>query len=137
MKLVMRGDLSIGRQIFLPDTVVLNSADANSYIINQRATFQGGFDIVSLRHIGAYRNPAGDAWVDGSRGRAEQRRGVEVNQAQKTPIARSLELFANRKMAGEEQLDGRFLPASAVSAGPARHRRRRSKSPTSPMSCSS
>jgi hypothetical protein len=62
-KVVMRAQgLKVGAQFTLPPTVVTNTADANSNIINQRATFQGGFSIVSLRHVGRYRNPSGDGW---------------------------------------------------------------------------
>ena len=62
-KVVMRGDMKVGQKFTLPQTQIINSADANSNLINQRATFQGGFTVVSLRHVGAYRNPSGDAWV--------------------------------------------------------------------------
>jgi hypothetical protein len=64
VKVVMRAQgLKVGAKFMLPPTVVNNTADANSNLINQRATFQGGFSIVSLRHVGRYRNPAGDGWV--------------------------------------------------------------------------
>lgn len=63
-KVVMRSTgLKIGAGFTLPQTVVVNSADANSNLINQRATFQGGFTMVGIRHVGAFRNPSGDAWV--------------------------------------------------------------------------
>lgn len=62
-KTVMRGDLSIGRQITLPDTVITNTAQANSSLVNQKATFQGGFNVISMRHVGDYRAPSSEAWV--------------------------------------------------------------------------
>lgn len=62
-KTVMRADLKVGKQITLPQTVTTNSSASNSSLINQRLTFQGGFSIVSLRHIGNYRQPTADAWV--------------------------------------------------------------------------
>jgi hypothetical protein len=63
LKTVMRADLAIGKQILLPPTLITNTQAANSNIINQRASFQGGFYIVSMRHVGRYRQPTADAWV--------------------------------------------------------------------------
>ena len=63
IKTVMRADLSVGKQIKLPPSLITNTAAANSSLINQKATFQGGFRIVSLRHVGNYRQPSADAWV--------------------------------------------------------------------------
>ena len=63
LKTVMRGDLKIGSQIMLPQTIVQNTSQANSYIINQKATFQGGFYVISVRHVGNFREPSGEAWV--------------------------------------------------------------------------
>ena len=62
-KAVMRADLSVGQKITLPPSIVTNTAQAQSSLVNQRATFQGGFTIVSLRHVGKYRAPTADAWV--------------------------------------------------------------------------
>ena len=63
IKTVMRADLSVGQQIMLPPTLTINTQQANSWILNQKAAFQGGFSIVSLRHVGQYRAPAADGWV--------------------------------------------------------------------------
>jgi hypothetical protein len=63
IKTVMRADLSIGQTIMLPPTLVTNTASALSSLTNQRANFQGGFQIYSLRHIGAYRQASADSWV--------------------------------------------------------------------------
>ncbi len=62
-KTVMRADLSVGRKVNLPKTLVTNTAQASSSLVNQRATFQGGFSVVNLRHVGRYRQKSMDAWV--------------------------------------------------------------------------
>jgi hypothetical protein len=62
-KTVMRGDLSVGRKLTLPKTVITNTAQANSSLINQKATFQGGFRVISMRHVGDFRAPSAEAWV--------------------------------------------------------------------------
>lgn len=63
LKTVMRADLSVGQVIKMPPTIVTNTAAAASSLLNQQATFQGTFLIVNMRHVGNFRNPAGDAWV--------------------------------------------------------------------------
>lgn len=63
VKTVMRADLSVWDPITLPKTVITNTAQANSSLVNQRASFQGGFRIVSLRHVGNFRQPSADSWV--------------------------------------------------------------------------
>lgn len=63
LKAVMRADLSVGAKITLPQALVTNTAQANSALLNQRANFQGGFYVVSLRHVGDFRAPTADAWV--------------------------------------------------------------------------
>ena len=63
LKTVMRADLSVLSQITLPQTIISNSSQSGSSLVNQKATFQGGFVITSLRHVGEYRNPSADAWV--------------------------------------------------------------------------
>lgn len=63
-KTAMRGDLKPGQPVNLPkNNVTINTAAAFSNIANQRVTFQGGFVIRSLRHVGVYRQPSADAWV--------------------------------------------------------------------------
>ena len=62
IKTVMRGDLKVGDQITLPPTPVITTADAQSGL-NTPLTFQGTFTIQSLRHVGNFRQPSGDAWV--------------------------------------------------------------------------
>lgn len=63
LKAVMRADLKVLDKITLPQTIVRNSELSNSSLINQRATFQGGFFVTSLRHVGDYRNNSAEAWV--------------------------------------------------------------------------
>lgn len=62
-KTVMRGDTNVGDKIMLPQSQVTNSQAAASSLINQQATFQGGFTVVSERHVGNYRQPSADSWV--------------------------------------------------------------------------
>jgi len=63
IKTVMRADLAVWSQIKLPPTLTINTAAANSYIVNQKLAFQGAFNVVSLRHVGRFRQPTADAWV--------------------------------------------------------------------------
>lgn len=63
IKAVMRADLAVGSAIKLPPTLITNTAQAAPSLVNQQVAFQGGFDIVSLRHVGNFRAPTADAWV--------------------------------------------------------------------------
>ena len=63
IKTVMRADLSVGDSISLPQTVTTNSQASLSSQVNQQIAFQGGFQIVSARHVGNFRQPSADAWV--------------------------------------------------------------------------
>lgn len=63
LKTVMRADLAVGNQIMLPPTQIINTQQASSALVNQQVSFQGGFSIVSLRHVGHFRQPSADAWV--------------------------------------------------------------------------
>jgi hypothetical protein len=62
IKTVMRADLNFGSQITLPPTLITNTQQANSNLVNQKLAFQGGFSVVSIRHFGDYRNPSPDSW---------------------------------------------------------------------------
>lgn len=62
-KTMMRADLSVGEQVTLPKTMVTNSAQAQASLINQNVSFQGKFQISSVRHVGSYRQATADAWV--------------------------------------------------------------------------
>lgn len=61
-KTVMRADLAVGSQFTLPPTLITNTAQANSSLVNQKATFQGGFSVISLRHVGTFRQPDAHSW---------------------------------------------------------------------------
>lgn len=62
-KCVMRADLKVGDTVTMPPTLTTNSAQAQSSLLNQKATFQGGFQIVDLRHVGNFRQPDAASWV--------------------------------------------------------------------------
>lgn len=62
-KTVMRADIAVGDQITMPPTVTTNTQQAVSSLVNQRASFQGTFFVVSARHVGNFRQPSGDSWV--------------------------------------------------------------------------
>ena len=63
IKTVMRADLTMGQSILLPKAVVTNTAAAATSIANQQPSFQGSYDINSLRHVGNFRQPSADSWV--------------------------------------------------------------------------
>ena len=62
-KTVMRADLAIGGMVTLPQTVTTNSAQAQSSLLNQKAAFQGSFQIMQMRHVGSLRQPDAASWV--------------------------------------------------------------------------
>ncbi|KGT77317.1 hypothetical protein MA20_22230 [Bradyrhizobium japonicum] len=62
-KTMMRADLKIGGEIRMPKTLVTNSQQAMSSLINQNAAQQGAFIVTSVHHIGNYRQPDGYAWI--------------------------------------------------------------------------
>jgi hypothetical protein len=62
-KTVMRADLAIQSSITLPQTRIINTSNAASNLSNQKLTFQGGFSIISMRHVGHFRQPSADSWV--------------------------------------------------------------------------
>lgn len=62
-KCAMRADLKVGDQVKLPPTLVTNSAQAQSSLVNQRASFQGNFQISSVRHVGSFLQPDAYSWV--------------------------------------------------------------------------
>lgn len=63
IKTVMRADLAVGDNIMLPKTLITNTSAASPSLVNQNATFQGGFQIISGRHVGNFRQPSADSWV--------------------------------------------------------------------------
>ncbi len=62
VKVVMRGDLHVDDYIKLPPTPVVTTAVAQSGVPGP-LTFSGTFNIKSLRHVGNFRAPDGQAWV--------------------------------------------------------------------------
>ena len=63
VKTVMRADLKVGSQFKLPPAIITNTAQAASYITNQKAAFQGGFMVQSMFHYGNFRQPDAASWV--------------------------------------------------------------------------
>ena len=62
-KTMMRADFTIGDQTTMPQTLVTNSSQAQTSLINQRVAFQGKFQISSIHHIGDFRQATAEAWV--------------------------------------------------------------------------
>ena len=69
VKLVMRGDLSVGDTVMLPQTIVTNtalagaSAGSTSGAPQTSLTFQGPVTIQKITHTGNFRQPDAAAWV--------------------------------------------------------------------------
>jgi hypothetical protein len=63
-KCVMRNDLMVGGYITMPKVPTPTTTTSQSYSqYRNKATFQGTFQISSLRHLGDSRQPSADAWV--------------------------------------------------------------------------
>lgn len=62
LKCAMRADLTVGRQVTLPNTAVTNTAQALSLFRN-KSVFQGKFQVQSIRHVGNLRQPDAASWV--------------------------------------------------------------------------
>lgn len=62
-KCAMRSDFQVGDRVIMPKTVVTNSAQAQSSLINQKVSFTGEFEISVMRHVGNFRQPDASAWV--------------------------------------------------------------------------
>ena len=69
VKLVMRGDLTLGGLVELPKGmqdnpgIVLTAASALPSTIRYKSTFSGKFRIIAMRHVGNSRSPDGASWV--------------------------------------------------------------------------
>lgn len=63
VKTVMRGDINVLDTVMLPPTQVTNTQQSASYIVNQKAAFQGAFTVTSVRHVGRYRQPPANSWA--------------------------------------------------------------------------
>jgi len=59
---VMRGDLLVGDLILMPAGQVTTTAQSQSQY-RQGSAIMGSFVITSVRHVGRFRNPDGQAWV--------------------------------------------------------------------------
>ncbi len=63
-KCVMRADVRVGKTIKMPQTSVINTAQALSSLLpNQRVTFQGEFMVQQIRHLANFRQPDANSWV--------------------------------------------------------------------------
>ncbi|WP_131868737.1 MULTISPECIES: hypothetical protein [unclassified Bradyrhizobium] len=62
-KTMMRADLKVGDEVQMPKTLITNSQQAMSSLINQNAAQQGAFILSSMHHIGNYKQPDGYSWV--------------------------------------------------------------------------
>lgn len=64
IKCVMRTDIKIFDTIRLPQTSVINTANAMSSLVpNQRLAFQGTFTVLQSRSLGNFRQPDANSWV--------------------------------------------------------------------------
>lgn len=61
-KCVLRADLFVGGYITMPQTPTVTTSQSFSQY-KDKATFQGTFNISSLRHLGDSRQPSADSWV--------------------------------------------------------------------------
>lgn len=62
VKTAMRGDLSVGKNIMLPQTQATVSASSAPQF-RQGSGFQGSFFVNTCRHIGRFRQPSAESWV--------------------------------------------------------------------------
>lgn len=63
IKTVMRADIHVGQTITLPRTLVTRTQAGFSPFSNQGLTFQGSFNVNSIRHVGNFRQPDAASWV--------------------------------------------------------------------------
>ncbi|WP_439925679.1 hypothetical protein [Nitrobacter sp. JJSN] len=62
-KCAMRADIALNDEVQMPKTLVTNSQQAQSSLVNQAAAQQGTFIISSIHHFGNFRQPDGYSWV--------------------------------------------------------------------------
>jgi hypothetical protein len=62
-KCAMRADIDISDQVTMPKTLITNTAQAQSALVNQAAAQQGTFLITSMHHFGNFRQHDGYSWV--------------------------------------------------------------------------
>ena len=103
IKTVMRADLSVGDSISLPQTVTTNSQASLSSQVNQQVAFQGGFQIVSARHVGNFRQPS-------------RTRGCRCSKARRF----SRQPLNNRRLSSQTIVKKPLLPARSTFSRSAR-----------------
>lgn len=62
-KCAMRADIVLNDEVQMPKTLITNSQQAQSSLVNQAAAQQGKFVISSVHHIGNFRQPDAYSWV--------------------------------------------------------------------------
>lgn len=60
---MVRADIKLKDEIRMPPSVVTNTAAAAWALVNQKAAFEGVFQVADIRHTGQFRNPDASAWV--------------------------------------------------------------------------
>jgi hypothetical protein len=62
-KTAMRADIALGDQVTMPKTLITNTAQAQSALVNQVAAQQGTFIVTSIHHFGNFRQKDAYSWV--------------------------------------------------------------------------
>lgn len=62
VKTAMRGDISVGDMVMLPQTAATVSASSAPQF-RQNSAFQGNFFVRQCRHVGRFRQPSAESWV--------------------------------------------------------------------------
>lgn len=62
-KTMMRADIALSDQVTMPKTLITNSQQAQSALVNQAAAQQGAFQITSVHHFGNFRQRDAYSWV--------------------------------------------------------------------------
>ena len=62
VKTAMRGDITLGSQVTMPQTLAVVAATSSPQF-RQSSAFQGTFFVQEARHVGRFRQPTGDSWV--------------------------------------------------------------------------
>lgn len=62
-KCIMRADIAVGDYIQMPQVPATIMTPQSFSQYRQRATFQGTYLVLAVRHMGRFRQPNGDAWV--------------------------------------------------------------------------
>jgi hypothetical protein len=59
----MRADIQVGDLVLMPKTLITNSQQAQSSLLNQKAAQQGTFMITSVHHFGNFRQKDAYSWA--------------------------------------------------------------------------